>query len=248
MSTNLALVDPVGAPTRAPHPPRRERPELVEVAPSKAQRRARPKIAYAVVGVVALGVLLLAQLGISMVLSQGAYTLNALGAEQTKLSRTQQSLSEELRVLDSPQNLARNAKALGMIANSTPVYLDPKTGHVYGTPTPAAPDEATASGDNQVPNSLLDPVPLAAGPDPSAGKASATDGGTATGGATSAAGSSSTADGSGAAGAAGSTSAAAGGSSTSDAEKSAGASESGRTGSTTDVESDADPLQAPTTR
>ncbi|WP_058729731.1 hypothetical protein [Curtobacterium oceanosedimentum] len=254
MSTNLALVDPVDAPSRAPQSPRRARPELVEVAPSKAQRRARPKVAYAVVGVVALGVLLLAQLGISMVLSQGAYTLDSLGAEQTKLSRTQQSLSEELRVLDSPQNLARNAKALGMIANSTPVYLDPKTGHVYGTPTPAAPDEATASGDNQVPNALLDPVPLAAGPDASAGKAGATDGGTSAGGAgsTAATGSTSTTDGSatadGTSGTAGSTSTAVGGSSATDAEKSAGASESGRTGSTTDVESDANPLQAPTTR
>jgi hypothetical protein len=96
------------------------------------------------------------------VLSQGAYTLNSLSAEQTNLSRTQQSLSEELRVLDSPQNLARNAQALGMIANSTPVYLDPKTGRVYGTPTPAVADQATAATSNQVPNSLLDEVPLAA--------------------------------------------------------------------------------------
>jgi len=239
MSTNLALVDPVGAPTRAPHPPRRERPELVEVAPSKAQRRARPKIAYAVVGVVALGVLLLAQLGISMVLSQGAYTLNSLGAEQTKLSRTQQSLSEELRVLDSPQNLARNAQALGMIANSTPVYLDPKTGQVYGTPTPAAPDEATASGDNQVPNALLDPVPLAAGPDAAAGGASsdapaagtASDDGAGTDTAPAAPQQrTEQQDGS------------------TDAGKSAGASASDGASSTPDVESDANPLQAPTTR
>lgn len=249
MSTNLALVDPVGAPTRAPRPPRRDRPELVEVAPSRAQRRARPKIAYAVVGVVALGVLLLAQLGISMVLSQGAYTLNSLGAEQTGLSRTQQSLSEELRVLDSPQNLARNAKSLGMIANSTPVYLDPKTGHVYGTPTPAAPDEATASGDNQVPNALLDPVPLAAGPDASAGTASATDAAGTGAAASGSEGTTSTTGGStdATAGQASAKDAAQGGA-TNDAEKSAGASESGRTGSTTDVESDANPLQAPTTR
>ncbi|WP_066653739.1 hypothetical protein [Curtobacterium sp. MR_MD2014] len=248
MSTNLALVDPVGAPTRAPHPPRRERPELVEVAPSRAQRRARPKIAYAVVGVVSLGVLLLAQLGISMVLSQGAYTLDSLGAEQTGLSRTQQSLSEELRVLDSPQNLARNAKALGMIANSTPVYLDPKTGHVYGTPTPAAPDEATASGDNQVPNALLDPVPLAAGPDASAGGASTTDDAAGTG-ATPADGTTSTTGGSTDTSAGGtSATGAQQGAATADTEKSAGTSESGRTGSTTDVESDANPLQAPTTR
>ncbi|MEN0102104.1 MAG: hypothetical protein AAGC90_04190 [Curtobacterium sp.] len=161
MSTNLALVDPVVAPSRAPRPSR-NRPELVEVTPTKAQRRARPRIAYAIVAVAALGTLLLAQLGISMVLSQGAYELNSLTAEQTRLSRTQQSLSEDLRVLDSPQNLARNAQALGMIANSTPVYLDPKTGRVYGTPTPATPDEATGNTANQVPNSLLDDVPMVA--------------------------------------------------------------------------------------
>jgi hypothetical protein len=161
MSTNLALVDPAVAPSRAPRPSR-PRPELVEVAPTKAQRRARPRIAYAVVGVAALGTLLLAQLGISMVLSQGAYELNSLSAEQTTLSRSQQSLSEELRVLDSPQNLARNAQALGMIANSTPVYLDPTTGRVFGTPTPATPEEATGNTANLVPNSLLDGVPVAA--------------------------------------------------------------------------------------
>ncbi|MGN8050494.1 hypothetical protein ACTJKO_12475 [Curtobacterium sp. 22159] len=161
MSTNLALVDPAVVPSRAPRPTR-ERPELVEVTPTKAQRRARPRIAYAVVAVAALGILLLAQLGISMVLSQGAYTLDSLSAEQTNLARTQQSLSERLRVLDSPQNLARNAQSLGMIANTTPVYLDPKTGRVYGTPKPAVADQATASTENQVPNSLLDGVPLAA--------------------------------------------------------------------------------------
>ncbi len=175
MSTNLALVDPAVVPSRAPRPDRQHRPELVEVTPSKAQRRARPRIGYAVVAVAALGILLLAQLGISMVLSQGAYTLDSLSAERTDLSRTQQSLSEELRVLDSPQNLARNAQGLGMIANSTPVYLDPKTGQVYGTPTPAKPDESTVSTDNQVPNALLNDVPLAAKPGSTASGTDKTD-------------------------------------------------------------------------
>lgn len=231
MSTNLALVDPAVAPPRAPRGSRHERPELVEVAPTKAQRRARPRIAYAVVAVAALGVLLLAQLGISMVLSQGAYTLSSLGAEQTALSRTQQSLSEELRVLDSPQNLARNAQSLGMIANSTPVYLDPKTGQVFGTPTPAAPDEATASSDNQVPNALLDQVPLAAKSGDTA--ASKETGGAADASATSAPATD-----------ASSTSAP----STGDAGKTTGSSASAGASSTPDVESDPNQLQAPATR
>jgi len=221
MSTNLALVDPAVVPSRAPRPTRRDRPELVEVAPTKAQRRARPRIVYAAVAVASLGLLLLAQLGISMVLSQGAYTLNELDAQQTNLARTQQSLSEQLRVLDSPQNLARNAKALGMIANATPVYLDPKTGRVYGTPTPAVADESTASTDNQVPNSLLDQVPLAArqGDTSTSKESGSTDAGTG----------SAAADGT-------------------DTGKSAGASASTGASSTADVESDPNQLQAPSTR
>ncbi|MCS6565044.1 hypothetical protein NYS48_06910 [Curtobacterium flaccumfaciens pv. flaccumfaciens] len=225
MSTNLALVDPAVVPSRAPRPDRQHRPELVEVTPTAAQRRARPRIGYAVVAVAALGILLLAQLGISMVLSQGAYTLNSLSTEQTNLSRTQQSLSEELRVLDSPQNLARNAQALGMIANSTPVYLDPKTGRVYGTPTPAKPDEATASTENQVPNSLLNDVPLATQPGAtSTSKETANTGGPAAG------------------------SAAAGTSAPAASEKTSGASASDQGTAKSSVESDANPLQAPSTR
>ena len=237
MSTNLALVDPAVVPSRAPRPDRQHRPELVEVTPTAAQRRARPRIGYAVVAVAALGILLLAQLGISMVLSQGAYTLNSLSAEQTNLSRTQQSLSEQLRVLDSPQNLARNAQSLGMIANSTPVYLDPKTGRVYGTPTPAKPDEATASTENQVPNSLLNDVPLATKPgDTSTSKET---GATST---TDTSGTSSAKDAAGATGTTGSTD------STATSEKTSGASASDQGTAKSSVESDANPLQAPSTR
>ncbi|MBF4615283.1 hypothetical protein [Curtobacterium sp. VKM Ac-1376] len=238
MSTNLALVDPAVIPSRAPRPDQQPRPELVEVTPTAAQRRVRPRIGYAVVAVVALGILLLAQLGISMVLSQGAYTLNALSAEQTDLSRTQQSLSEELRVLDSPQNLARNAQALGMIANSTPVYLDPKTGRVYGTPTPAKPDQATASTDNQVPNSLLNDVPLAAKPgDTSTSKETGSTGATGATAATDTAGATDDAS-----------AAASGTSGTAASEKTSGASASDQGTAKSSVESDANPLQAPSTR
>ncbi|PZO57117.1 MAG: hypothetical protein DI639_15330 [Leifsonia xyli] len=238
MSTNLALVDPAVVPSRTPRPDRQSRPELVEVTPTAAQRRARPRIGYAVTAVVALGILLLAQLGISMVLSQGAYTLSALGTEQTNLSRTQQSLSEELRVLDSPQNLARNAQSLGMIANSTPVYLDPKTGRVYGTPTPAVADPATASTENQVPNSLLNDVPLAAKQgDTSTSKET----GSTTGSASTAGSADAKAD-----DAADSATSSTAGSAAS--EKTSGASASDGGSSKSSVESDANQLQAPSTR
>jgi len=140
----------------------------VEVAPTREQRRARPKVAYALVATAALFVLLLTQLGISIALSDGAYQISALQSEQAELARDQQKFSEQLDVLSSPQNLANNADALGMVRNSNPVYLDLTTGAVHGVPTPAeaGPD---GTGDNLIGNTLLEGVPLAAGAAPVAG-------------------------------------------------------------------------------
>jgi len=141
----------------------------LEVGTSRAQRRARPKVAYALVATAALFVLLLAQLAISIALSDGAYKISALEAERTELARDQQKYSEQLDVLSSPQNLAVNAEALGMVRNSNPVYLDAATGAVHGDPAPAAPD-ADGARDNLIGNTLLQGVPVvAATPDAAGG-------------------------------------------------------------------------------
>ncbi|KQO65083.1 hypothetical protein [Curtobacterium sp. Leaf261] len=227
MTTNLALATPLPAAPGVPHREHRSRPELVEVTPTRAQRRARPRIVYAIIAMGALGILLLAQLGISMVLSSGAYTLSSLQAQQTELSRSQQQLDEQLSVLRSPQNLARNAQALGMIANSTPVYLDPKTGAVFGTPTAAAAtDAAAATTDNQVPNSLLDTTKVVTKQGDTAASAEQPAGTAAQA----------------------ATGAAATGSAAADPEKTGAASESAGGSSESSVSSDADQLQAPSTR
>lgn len=162
MSSQFALVDPTPLIDAAPAP--RARP--VEIVTSRAQRRARPKIAYALVATAALFVLLLAQLAISIALSDGAYKISALQASQTELTRDQQKYSERLDVLSSPQNLANNAEELGMVRNSNPVYLDPATGVVHGQPSPA--DGEADGTDNLIPNTLLDGVPLATAPEKSA--------------------------------------------------------------------------------
>jgi len=159
MSSQFALVDPTPLVDAAPAP--RARP--VEIVTSRAQRRARPKIAYALVATAALFVLLLAQLAISIALSDGAYKISALQASQTELTRDQQKYSERLDVLSSPQNLANNAEELGMVRNSNPVYLDPSTGVVHGQPSPA--DGEADGTDNLIPNTLLDGVPLATAPE-----------------------------------------------------------------------------------
>jgi len=152
MSTATALAP---ATAGSDHEPARP----VEVVTSRDQRRARPKVAYALVATAALFVLLLTQLGISIALSDGAYQISALQSEQTELARDQQKFAEQLDVLSSPQNLANNADALGMVRNSNPVYLDLATGAVHGVPAPAetGPD---GTGDNLIGNTLLDGVPL----------------------------------------------------------------------------------------
>lgn len=136
-----------------PAPERRSRPHL-EVAPTRAQRRARPRLLPAIVTMGGIGAILLAQLLLSIVLADGAYTIADLQRAQRDLQRQEQALTEELEILSSTQNLTANAEHLGMIASGNPVFLDVSTGAVSGTPT-AAGGSLTGAGGNQIGNSLL---------------------------------------------------------------------------------------------
>lgn len=155
MSSNLAIATPSTRPQPSSSPAARP----VEIVTSREQRRARPKIAYALIATAALFVLLLAQLAISIALSDGAYKISDLQAAKTELVRDQQKFGEQRDVLSSPQNLAANADELGMVRNSNPVYLDLATGAVHGSPAPAAGADEATSG-NLIPNTLLEGVPL----------------------------------------------------------------------------------------
>src|SRR5690606_5406469 len=123
-------------------------------APTRAQRRARPRLLPAVVTVGGIGVILLAQLLLSIVLADGAYRIAGLQTEQRDLLRQEQALTEQLEVLSSTQNLIANAEHLGMVASGNPVFLDLSTGSVSGKPTPAG-GSLMGSAGNQIGNSLL---------------------------------------------------------------------------------------------
>ena len=171
MSSNLAIATPSTRPQPSSSPAARP----VEIVTSREQRRARPKIAYALIATAALFVLLLAQLAISIALSDGAYKISDLQAAKTELVRDQQKFGEQRDVLSSPQNLAANADELGMVRNSNPVYLDLATGAVHGSPAPAAGADEATSG-HLIPNTLLEGVPLTTKAPASAADAPATDG------------------------------------------------------------------------
>ena len=157
---------PLSSPRPSPAPtPRRH----LEVAPDRARRRARPRVLPAIVTIGGIGVILLAQLLLSIVLADGAYTIAGLQTEQRDLQRQEQALTEDLEVLSSTQYLIANAEHLGMVASGNPVFLDLSTGAVSGNPTAAGGSLTGASG-NQIGNALLagatlvDPVAPTANP------------------------------------------------------------------------------------
>ncbi|MGD8195996.1 hypothetical protein ACEXQB_016015 [Herbiconiux sp. P18] len=145
----------------------------IEIVPSRTQRRARPKIAYAAVVVTGVLAIVVTQLLLSIGLSDGAYEISSLQQSQKELDRTNQVLSEQYDSLSSPQHLAASAEALGMVANSTPVYLRLSDGAVLGSPAPASASNPTVSGGQLlIPNSLL-AAPAAAAPQSPAAEAPA---------------------------------------------------------------------------
>ncbi|QTX04912.1 hypothetical protein [Agromyces archimandritae] len=119
--------------------------------------RTKPSLGYAVIAVVVFLGIIAAQLVLSIGLAQGAYELDALRAEHADLDRQSQSLQEDLERVQSPQYLAANAEALGMVPNTNPVYLRLSDGAVLGEPTPAGPAAATGA---DVSNALIAGVPL----------------------------------------------------------------------------------------
>jgi hypothetical protein len=164
MSSNLATARPrlgwIGQQSPLGHED--DRRIHLEVVATRTQRRARPRIVYAIIGVGVLFAIVAAQLLVSIAVSQGAYQLNTLQNETKKLQRSYQVSSESLDRLSSPQNLAANANALGMVSNNFPVYLRLSDGAVIGTPVAAqsSAGTVTGSGGNLVPNSLLAGIPL----------------------------------------------------------------------------------------
>jgi hypothetical protein len=151
--TNLAFSPlPQGSPRVPEYSP--EHTRHIEIVTSRSQRRARPRLVYALVAVAGLFLILMAQLLLSIVLSKGAYEISSLQVAQTNLTRDQQTVTEQLNVLGSPQSLSAKAAALGMVQNNvSTTYLRLSDGAVIGTPAAAA---AGAPGDNAlIANALI---------------------------------------------------------------------------------------------
>lgn len=147
---NLAIARPTRYSTPQVDSPSRRH---LEIAPSRSQRRARPRLAHAIATVAGIGAILLVQLLLSFLLADGAYQISGLQANQRELLRDEQALSEHLELLGSTQNLTANAEALGMVASGNPQFLNVANGQVSG-----AGSSSVELSKNLIGNSLLEGV------------------------------------------------------------------------------------------
>jgi len=147
--------------SESPTRERRERPLRPVVAPA---RRRRPKLAYALIalgGAVAIGA---AQIALSLSITQDSFTLAQLNAEQRELDLQTRALEDQLAGLSSPQLLAANADALGMVVAGSASYLRLSDAAVLGANTAAgSASTVDPTGSGAVHNALLAENPLITG-------------------------------------------------------------------------------------
>lgn len=127
----------------------------VEPVRQTAGRRRGPITGALIAGAVVL-VILASQLGLSILISGGAYEMRALELEQRDLMRVERVLEQNVEKLASPQNLVDNAAQLGMVQNSNPATLRLSDAAVLGSLESTTTD-VTA---NTVPNETLSSMPV----------------------------------------------------------------------------------------
>ncbi|KAF2413672.1 hypothetical protein B1729_07940 [Microbacterium sp. B35-04] len=157
-----AVRRPVGsaAPDRADAPRRR-----LQVVDAPARRR-RPKLFYGIVAVMGAFLIAAAQMSLSIMTTQGTYELAALTKEQRDLTYEKQILYDDVAGLSSPQYLAANAAALGMVINEAPSYLRLSDGSILGPSEVAMGSSSVdAIGRGAVANALITDTPLVTVPD-----------------------------------------------------------------------------------
>ena len=157
-----AVRRPVGsaAPERADAPRRR-----LQVVDAPARRR-RPKLFYGVVAVMGAFLIAAAQMSLSIMTTQGTYEIAALTKEQRDLTYEKQILYDDVAGLSSPQYLAANAAALGMVINEAPSYLRLSDGAILGPSEVAMGSSSVdAIGRGAVANALITDTPLVTVPD-----------------------------------------------------------------------------------
>lgn len=142
--------------TPQPIDPRRRHLAPVDPHLRSAPKKRRGALFGSLVSVGIVLAILATQLGLSILVSQGAYEMRALQLEQRDLIRVERVLAQNLDKLSSPQNLTENAAALGMVQNSNPAALRLSDSAVLGDLSMTT----RAVTGNLVPNATLEHLPV----------------------------------------------------------------------------------------
>lgn len=130
----------------------------------------------AIAGVLAIGA---AQMALSILTTEGSFAVSKLTQQQRSLTLQKQVLYDDVTGLSSPQFLAANAAALGMVVGEPPAYLRLSDGALLGTGAAStwqsSVDPATRGS---VPNALIAKTPLVTDPAGTAGSAQTAEGAT----------------------------------------------------------------------
>ncbi len=167
MSTALTLD---GRPLLAPVPfeeetGQRDPGRILRPVEHRARRR-RPRLAYGLLAVAGALAIAGAQMLFSVLSTQSTFELSTLTQQQRELTWQKQILYDEVAGLSSPQYLAANAAALGMVINESPSYLRLSDGAVLGTQQASVyTSSIDALGRGSVPNALITETPLVTAPD-----------------------------------------------------------------------------------
>ncbi len=155
MSTATAAARPLSAPV--------ERAGSRLRALERPARR-RPRMLYGLVAVAGALAIVIAQMVLSVMSTQSSYEMSRLNAQQHELTLQRQVLDEELTGLSSPQYLAANAAALGMVVDESPSYLRLSDGKILGAQKAASSTSAITLGSGAVANKLIARTPLVTDP------------------------------------------------------------------------------------
>jgi hypothetical protein len=129
---------PARAPARPARPPLR-------VVQAPAAERGRTVVV--VLALLLLGVGLVTLLLINTALAQGSFRLHDLQARSSQLTDEQQALRESIDAAAAPQQLAHDARELGMVPSESAAFVRLSDGKVLGVAEPAkAADTHTVAG------------------------------------------------------------------------------------------------------
>lgn len=129
-----------------------EETRRLQVVPATNARK-RPKLAYGLIAAACISTVVVVQIIMGLLITQDSFALAELRVQERELGLQVNAIEAQVAALQSPQNLAASADALGMVAATSPAYLRLSDGKLFGKGMTALAGSTSAGS---VSNSLID--------------------------------------------------------------------------------------------